>query len=111
LIDIRECGRWRRIVEFLVGARIREPSRVLYYFTLRNTSRSIPDEQGIELSSFDQVRAEVLQTIEEMWEEDPELAKESVGWNLDVSDHSGTVLLSISLGPSLIDGSKAFSAA
>jgi hypothetical protein len=74
--DISECGTWRRIVEFLVGARIREPSRVLYYFTLRNTSGSIPDEQGIELSSFDQVRAEVLQTIEEMWEEDPELAKE-----------------------------------
>lgn len=69
-----------------------------YYFHLRHATHSIPDEQGIELPNLDETREEILTAIAELRAENPELAQESSGWRLIVSDSSGTILFSICLG-------------
>lgn len=70
-----------------------------YYFNLKKMSDSIPDQEGIEVENFDQVLADILKTINQMWEEEPDMATEGVGWMLEITNaSSGMILLSVSLG-------------
>ncbi len=69
-----------------------------YYFHLRNCSQFILDRDGIELANLDEVHAQVSEAVGELCNEEPEVALDSDGWSLDVSDFSGAVLLSISVG-------------
>jgi hypothetical protein len=68
-----------------------------YYLHLRDATEFIPDEEGIELRNFKSARTQIVRALEELRVEDPELARQGSGWTLEVSDSSGTVLLSISL--------------
>jgi hypothetical protein len=68
-----------------------------YYLHLRDATEFIPDEEGIELRNLKSARTQIVRALEELRIEDPELAREGSGWPLEVSDSSGTVLLSISL--------------
>lgn len=72
-----------------------------YYFNLKNGAQSIPYEEGIEVANLEQARAEILKAIEELREEDPELAEEGRGWTLEICDESEEIVLRISLGKDL----------
>jgi hypothetical protein len=60
----------------------------------------IRDDAGVEVADMAMVEAEALKAIQEIRQEDNEADEEWQGWRLNVTDRSGYVLLSISLGPS-----------
>jgi hypothetical protein len=68
-----------------------------YYFHLRDSAQCIPDDEGTEIPSLHDAHGEIQRVIEELRQENPDIARAATGWRVDVSDSSGTVLLSISL--------------
>jgi hypothetical protein len=67
------------------------------HFDFRDATEFLPDEEGIELRNLKSARTQIVRALEELRVEEPDLAREGSGWRLEVSDSSGTVLLSISL--------------
>jgi hypothetical protein len=70
------------------------------YFHLMSPTGMIRDDAGVEVADMAMVEAEALKAIQEIRQEDNEADEEWQGWRLNVTDRSGYVLLSISLGPS-----------
>jgi len=68
------------------------------YFYLVNGSEVIRDTEGLEVADLDQAHAEALETLHALALKDGEAAAAWAGWRLDVSDASGALLFSISLG-------------
>jgi hypothetical protein len=69
------------------------------YFYLVNSHESIPDDIGIEVSDLTKAEAMALQAIEDIREEAIQQAASWQGWQLDIVDRFGRVLLSIPLDP------------
>ena len=78
-------------------ARVRGSIDMRYFFHLRNATRSIQDEDGIELASLDAARGETRKALKQLRVEDTDLMREGRGWRLEVTDESGTVLFFVSL--------------
>lgn len=68
------------------------------YFNLVNGHEKIIDQDGIEVRDIEQARVQALKAIDELREEDGAAMSDWNDWNLEVTDASGTVFFSISLG-------------
>ena len=74
-----------------------------YYFHLHSKSDNLVDDTGVEVADLQQIRAEVIEALQEISRETPEVAEECKGWTLSVTDSSGTILYSLTLDdPKLI---------
>ena len=71
-------------------------ARLRFFFHLRNAGHFIRDEEGIELPHLN--IGQILEALEELRIENPDLIEECSGWGLEVSDASGTVLFCVSVG-------------
>jgi hypothetical protein len=71
------------------------------YFHLVNGHETIPDDTGIEVSDLATAEEMALQAIEDIREEAIQQGASWQGWRLDIVDPSGSVLLSLSLEPTL----------
>jgi hypothetical protein len=69
------------------------------FFNLVNTNDAIRDEEGVEVASVDELRAEVAKGIEELRSAEPLSARDWKGWQLEAIDPSGAVLFSVNLDP------------
>jgi hypothetical protein len=56
------------------------------------------DMDGVEVTSVENLRAEMAEAVGEIRRGDPSAARDWRGWRLEVTDPSGTVLLTINLG-------------
>ncbi|MBZ6078368.1 DUF6894 family protein [Microvirga puerhi] len=76
-----------------------EPISVIMrcYFNLVDGHARILDHDGIEVLDLDQARVQALKAIEELLEEDGEMADDWRNWTLEVTNESGTILFSIPL--------------
>jgi hypothetical protein len=74
-----------------------------YYFHLVGPSGAIPDETGLEAVSLEVAEAESLQAIQDIWKEGMFADDEWDGWQLEVTDASQRVLLTIPLDQSQND--------
>jgi hypothetical protein len=72
---------------------------MLCFFHLVDAHGSILDEHGVEVADMSQLPAEAEKSIEELRSADPSAARDWKGWRLEVTDTSGTVLLTINLDP------------
>ena len=72
-----------------------------YYFNLVNGNETIIDEEGIEVRDLDQALVQAMKAIEELRAEEGAEAEAWENWSLEVTDSSGTVLLSLALSRSL----------
>ena len=68
------------------------------YFNLVNGHEKIMDQDGIEVRDIEQARVQALKAIDELREEDGAAMSDWNDWSLEVTDASGTVFFSISLG-------------
>jgi hypothetical protein len=69
------------------------------FFNLVNGSESIQDEDGVEASGVEHARAEALNVIREVQEDEAE-PRAWAGWQLQARDTGGTLLFSVGLGGS-----------
>ena len=67
------------------------------YFHLVNCHDAILDDTGVEVDDLDSAEAEARKAIQELCQEDEEPDDLWAGWQLNVADASGRVLLSIPL--------------
>ena len=68
-----------------------------YFFNLVRAHESMLDTEGVEVTSIEDLRAEVAAAIGEVRRADPSATTMWRGWRLEVTDRSGTVLLTINL--------------
>ena len=68
-----------------------------YFFNLVSDHEVICDEEGINLS-LDDIPTCTLQAIAELKKEDPFSSRDWQGWQLEVIDSLGQIVLSFSLG-------------
>jgi hypothetical protein len=69
------------------------------FFNLHNTDDTILDEEGVEVSNVEELRAQVAKEVNEVRSADPLVAGEWKGWRLEATDPSGAVLFSVNLDP------------
>jgi len=67
------------------------------FFHLTNSSETIRDDQGVEAPNVETVRRLALQAVHELQQESDHVGEEWHGWQLDVVDSDGALLLSIPL--------------
>jgi hypothetical protein len=67
------------------------------FFNLVDAQGFILDVEGVEVSEVEGLRTRVIGVIDEIRRADTSAARDWTGWRLEVSDHSGTVILSIKL--------------
>jgi hypothetical protein len=67
------------------------------YFHLVNCHDVILDDAGVEVDDLDSAEAEARKAIQELRQEDEEADETWAGWQLNVTDASGRVLLFIPL--------------
>jgi hypothetical protein len=67
------------------------------HFHLRAKHGFIPDLEGIEVSDPEQARAEVLEFLLELRQEDAGAVRDLLGWSLEATDATGRVLFSLDL--------------
>ena len=67
------------------------------YFHLVHTHERILDETGIEVSDLEAAHYQAIKAIQELRLESDADEIDWSGWQLEVTDHTGTVLLSIPL--------------
>jgi hypothetical protein len=67
------------------------------YFHLTNSHETIRDDEGVEALSVETARRLALQAVHELQQESDHVSEDWHGWQLDVVDCDGTVLLSIPL--------------
>ena len=70
------------------------------YFSLRNGSETIPDGEGVEVSSVEDAETEALRAIRDMRGENETAARGWAGWKLQASDEKGALLFSLRLDAS-----------
>src|SRR4051794_5898697 len=71
------------------------------YFHLVNSHETIWDDTGIEVSNLVTAQEFALQAIDDLRDEAIQAGASWQGWQLDIADPSGSVLLSLSLEPTL----------
>ena len=62
-------------------------------------AKTIPDDQGVEVSDLDEAKAEALNAIRELRAKDA-AARDWAGWKLEASDERGSLLFSLRLDAS-----------
>ena len=67
------------------------------YFHLQNGTETIRDEDGIDVSDLDAAKAEALNTIQDIRDEQDGQPHDWSAWKLAVVDGSGALLLSLNL--------------
>ncbi|HEX2137623.1 MAG TPA: hypothetical protein VHG30_17295 [Microvirga sp.] len=67
------------------------------YFHLQDATRTVFDRKGVEVADLEEARAQAIQAIEELRQEDASVARDWSGWTLTVADESGAVLFSLDL--------------
>lgn len=67
------------------------------YFHLKDGDDTIRDLAGVEVNDVGQAHVEALQALRELQEEQGSPANDWSGWTLQITDASGTVVLSIDL--------------
>lgn len=67
------------------------------YFNLVNGTQEIVDDDGIEVSTIEQARAQALKAVAELRQEEDNVASEWKDWRIEVADEDGHVLFTISL--------------
>lgn len=67
------------------------------YFHLVSSHDVIVDETGVEVADLENAEVEARKAIQELRQEDDEPDDVWVGWQLNIADASGRVLLSIPL--------------
>ena len=70
---------------------------MLCYFHLVSCHEVIPDEMGVEILDLDAARIGALKAVRELLEEICQVDGDWREWQIDVTDVSGTVLMSIRL--------------
>ena len=68
------------------------------YFHVISDDGEHLDETGVEVASISEARAEALNVVDELSREDPSILSKWEGWTLRITDQSGRVLSSTSLG-------------
>ena len=71
------------------------------YFHLVSRHDVILDNIGVEVANLESAEAEARQAIRDLRQEDDQTDEEWQGWQLNVTDAAGQVLLSIPLDTSL----------
>jgi hypothetical protein len=71
------------------------------YFHLVSCHDVILDDNGVEVAGLESAEAEARKAIQELCQEDEEADEDWLGWQLNVADASGRVLLSIPLATPL----------
>jgi hypothetical protein len=67
------------------------------YFHLVNCYDAVLDDAGVEVDDLDSAEAEARKAIQELRQEDEEADEMWAGWQLNVTDGFGRVLLSMPL--------------
>jgi hypothetical protein len=67
------------------------------YFNLVDSRGCILDREGVEVADMEALREEVATAINEMKHADPAAARDWRGWQMEVTDSAGAVLLTINL--------------
>jgi hypothetical protein len=67
------------------------------YFHLVGCHDAILDDTGVEVTDIEAAEAEARRAIQELREEDSEADEDWQGWQINVTDWTGHVLLSIPL--------------
>ena len=67
------------------------------YFHLAGPETELLDEQGVEVGSVEEARAEALKAIAELRREDASLQEDWNGWSLRIVSEGGEVLSTIRL--------------
>ena len=67
------------------------------YFHLVSCHDVIVDDTGVEVAGLENAEAEARKAIQELCQEDEEADETWAGWQLNIADASGRVLLSIAL--------------
>jgi hypothetical protein len=71
-----------------------------FFFNLTNGEDVICDDDGILVSDIHAALIYAMEVIRELQAEDPSTAAEWKGWRLDITDDTGRVVESLSLGDS-----------
>ena len=74
-----------------------------YYFHLVDGHDIIPDQVGVEVADLAEARIEALKAIHEFRQESPGTAAEWGDWRIDVTDTSGTTVMTIDLGDAWVE--------
>jgi hypothetical protein len=77
-----------------------EDAGMQVYFSLRDGSETIPDGEGVEVSSVEDAKTEALRAIREMRGENETAARDWDGWKLEASDDKGALLFTLRLDAS-----------
>ena len=67
------------------------------HFNLIAPDGPVTDRKGIEVADFDQAVEEALSALREMREEDPAVARDWTGCELQITDELGVLLTAIAL--------------
>jgi hypothetical protein len=67
------------------------------YFHLQNGTEMIRDEEGIEVSDLDAARAEALDSLRDVRDEEDSDLHDWAGWKLAVFDEAGALLFSLDI--------------
>ena len=67
------------------------------YFHLVSAQEVIRDREGVEVADLHEARAQAVQAIRELLQEDASAARDWSGWTLEVADADGAVLFSLDL--------------
>jgi hypothetical protein len=67
------------------------------FFNLVDEQGSIIDQDGVEVTATDELRAQVAKAIEEFRQTNASATRDLKGWRLEVTDTSGAVLLTVKL--------------
>lgn len=67
------------------------------YFHLVSTDACIRDEIGLEVSDLEAAKLEALRAVHELCKEEPDTDETWCGWQLDITNEDGELILSIPL--------------
>ncbi len=69
------------------------------YFHLKDATDTVHDLKGVEVSNVEEARAQTIQAIRELCDDDASSARDWSGWRLEIADADGVVLFSLDLDP------------
>jgi hypothetical protein len=80
-----------------------------YFLRFSDGSRVLADERGVLLPEIDhtRARAEMVQALEELLQEDDRAADAWAGWRMELANASGEVLFAINLDQANLGRSQA----
>lgn len=71
--------------------------RLRCFFHLVNTHTCIRDEVGLEVADLEAAKIEALRAVHDLRKEEPDADETWCGWQLDITDNDGRLVLSIPL--------------